>query len=112
MLDQNKKDEIRAKIEAELIETEKKIADLEELSKPIPPENSLGRITRMDAINNASVAKAALREAKRKYGKLKHALSKIDEPDYGLCSNCKHPIPEGRLMLMPESTRCVRCADR
>ena len=42
------------------------IKELEELTKPISPENSLGRLTRLDAINNKSVAEASLRNRKRK----------------------------------------------
>jgi len=103
---------LKIKIEEEIEDTKKKIEELEELSKPIAPENSLGRITRMDAINNKSVAEAALRTARRKLSKLQHALSKIDSAEFGICSVCKRPIQPKRIMLMPESSRCVRCASR
>ena len=36
-----------------------------ELTKPIPPENAIGRVSRMDAINNRSVNEAALRTAEQ-----------------------------------------------
>ena len=38
--------------------------DYKEITKPIAPENAIGRISRMDAINNKSVTEAALRQAK------------------------------------------------
>jgi len=104
--------DLKIKIKEQIEETKVKIEELEELSKPIEPDISLGRITRMDAINNKSVAEAALRTAKRKLGKLQHALSKIDSPDFGSCTVCKRPIHPKRIMLMPESSRCVRCASR
>jgi len=44
--------------------------------------------------------------------KLRLALQKIDEPSFGICDNCDKPIQEGRLMFLPESTRCIRCAGR
>lgn len=66
----------------------------------------------MDAINSKGVSEASLRTAKRKMASLRLALTKIDAPDFGACSNCKKPIAPARLMYMPESTRCVRCADR
>ncbi len=106
------KEILKEKIEAALEETVQKVAKLEELTKPIGPENSIGRVSRMDAINNKSVAEAALRSTKRKRESLKVALSRIDREDFGDCSLCKRPIPPARLMYMPESTRCVRCADR
>ncbi len=73
----------KLKLEETISETEKQINQLIEDTKPISPENSLGRITRMDAINNKSVAEAALRTARRKMSKLKMALSKLDNPDFG-----------------------------
>ena len=86
------------------------IEQLKELTKPISPENAIGRISRMDAINNKSVNEAALRTAEGKFSKLQQALEKIDEPTFGICIRCKQPIPEARLLLMPESTKCVNCA--
>ena len=102
------KEKILEKIEQISIEVQK----LEEATQPISPENSIGRVSRMDAINNKSVAEVALRSSKRKLTKLNVALSKIDKPDFGVCAMCNQPIPTARLMFMPESSRCVRCADR
>ncbi len=103
---------LKTKISEAIAEMHEKMKGLEEMAKPISPENSIGRVSRMDAINNKSVAEAALRSAKQKLSKLKIALSKIDSPEFGICVFCKNPIPAARLMYMPESTRCVRCADR
>jgi RNA polymerase-binding transcription factor len=109
---EEEKEALRKKILEAIELTKEKIEGLEEMTKPISPENSIGRISRMDAINNKSVAEAALRSAHQKLSKLKVALSKLDKPDFGICVFCKNPIPPARLMYMPESTRCVRCADR
>jgi len=106
------KELLKIKIQEKINQAEKEIAHLEENTKPIAPENSLGRVSRMDAINNKSVAEAALRSSKRKMGKLRVALTMIDEPGFGLCSHCKRPIAPKRLMYMPESIRCINCADR
>jgi len=104
------KKQLREKINEKIEQAEKEIAHLEENTKPIAPENSLGRVSRMDAINNKGVAEAALRSSKKKLGKLKVALTIIDEPGFGICDHCKKPIQAKRLMFMPESTRCVACA--
>ena len=104
--------QLKAKIKIALQETNKKILHLEEATKPISPENSIGRISRMDAINNKSVAEAALRTAKKKRSNLEIALNKIDDPDFGNCTRCGKPIQAARLMFMPQSSRCIRCADR
>lgn len=101
---------IKAKIELKLKELAGQIADLEELTKPISPDNAIGRVSRMDAINNKSVAEAGLRSAKSKFNKLERALTRVDLPEFGQCSRCQQPIRVERLLFMPESTRCVNCA--
>ncbi len=103
---------LRKKIVETIAGMEKEVKRLEEATQPISPENAIGRVSRMDAINNKGVSEAALRSARRKLSSLRLAFAKVDNPDFGLCSRCKRPISPARLMYMPESTRCVRCADR
>ena len=95
----------------EIENTEKKIIEYSELCKAFPPENSIGRVSRMDAINNKSVIEAALRETKIKMQKLKIMKNKIDDTDFGICIRCKQKIPYERLMIRPESKYCVKCAE-
>ena len=103
---------LRKKINEEIVKIKAAIIPLLDATQPISPENSLGRVSRMDAINNKSVAEAALRSAKAKLSKLQLSLTKVDDISFGNCSMCKNPIRQARLMYMPESTKCVRCADR
>jgi DnaK suppressor protein len=95
-----------------IIQSEEAISDMKNMTQPVSPENSIGRISRMDAINNKSVMEAALRNKEEKLSKLKMALSNIDKAGFGICSRCKNPIQEGRIIFLPESTLCIRCADR
>jgi DnaK suppressor protein len=88
------------------------IQSLEEGSKPVPPDDAIGRLTRMDAINAKSMNEANLNAARVKLAKLERALTKLDNPDFGICAICEEPIPVGRIMLLPETTVCVKCADR
>ncbi len=104
--------QLKEKIKAAIKKTQEEVAQLEEATQPISPENAIGRVSRMDAINNKGVSEAALRSAKRKLANLKVALDKVDAENFGICTRCKQPIAAARLMYMPESTRCVRCADR
>ena len=93
-------------------ETQKDILKLKELTKPIPPENAIGRVSRMDAINNKSVNDAALRNAIKKLAMLESALQRINLDDFGFCTRCKNKIPIQRILLIPQSNRCVHCASR
>ncbi len=103
--------EIKARIESEIEKTTKLISEYKELVKPIAPENAIGRISRMDAINNKSVNEAALRKAKNKLQNLQFALSKVYDEDFGLCVKCKQEIPLGRILIMPQSRTCVKCSN-
>ena len=80
--------EVKAKIELNIKTLKIQISELEELTKPISPDNAIGRISRMDAINNKSVAEAALRQAKRKLKNLEFALSRVYDEDFGKCARC------------------------
>lgn len=104
------KNEIKKLIKDEIIKVQININDLKDLTKPIAPENAIGRVSRMDAINNKSINEASLRKAEEKLSKLIVAESKIDDGDFGICIRCKKPIPIGRIMLMPQSNKCVNCA--
>lgn len=105
-----KDQEITEKIKEEIAKTEQLIAEYKDLSKPVSLDNSIGRISRMDAINNKSITESALRQSEEKLSKLNQALDKVGTKDFGICIKCKQPIPLGRILLMPESSRCVNCA--
>ncbi|WP_319228142.1 TraR/DksA C4-type zinc finger protein [Draconibacterium orientale] len=102
--------EIKVQISSEIDKTEKLIQEYAELTKPISPENAIGRISRMDAINNKSITEATLRKAKEKLEKLKFALARVDDDDFGRCISCKKPIPLGRILIMPQARTCVKCS--
>lgn len=104
------KADIHKKISEEITKTTGHISDYKELTRPIAPDDAIGRVSRMDAINNKSVTEAALRKAEEKLSGLQHVQSKIDDPDFGLCARCSKPIPLGRILFKPESPYCVNCA--
>ena len=60
------KSKSRKKLNQEILDTKEKIKEYSELSKPISPENAIGRISRMDAINNKSVVEAAFKRVRKK----------------------------------------------
>ncbi|MFN3918634.1 MAG: TraR/DksA family transcriptional regulator [Flavobacteriales bacterium] len=103
-------EEIKQKIIDEIAKTEKLIIEYQEMTKPVAPDVAIGRISRMDAINNKAVTESALRKAQEKLNKLKYVLSNIGSEDFGFCKKCKTRIPIGRILIIPESMYCVNCA--
>jgi len=102
--------QIKQRIIEEIASTELLVEKYRELTQPIAPENAIGRVSRMDAINNKSVNEAALKKAELKLNNLKVALTRIDDSDFGICVRCKNPIPLGRILLLPQAITCVNCA--
>lgn len=103
-------DDLKQKILDEILKTETTISDYKEMTKPVAPDVAIGRISRMDAINNNSVATAALRQAEIKLKNLNRVLSTVGTKDFGICLKCHKPIPVGRILIRPESLLCVNCA--
>lgn len=104
------KSEIKQKILDEISKTEKLIAEYKELTKPVAPDVAIGRVSRMDAINNNSITQASLRQAEQKLNSLNRVLSMYGTDDFGKCIKCKAEIPLGRILFRPESLYCVNCA--
>ena len=106
------KAQLKENIIIKISQFEKQIKKLKELTKPIAPDCAIGRISRMDAINNKSVNEAALRQNQQQLKGLEYALENINDERFGICVGCGQSIPMGRLLVMPGSKKCVNCASR
>jgi len=104
------KNEIKQKVLNEISKTENLIEEYKEMTQPVAPDVAIGRISRMDAINNKSVTEASLRQAEHKLQSLKRVLSMYGTDDFGKCLKCKAQIPLARILFRPESLYCVSCA--
>lgn len=110
---EQEKEQLRDRIVSQIEEINNMVGSHRESSKPVAPDNAIGRLTRMEAISAKHISEASLNSARNRLLGLENALVRIDtDEDYGLCIECEEPLPVKRLMLMPEALRCVRCADR
>lgn len=104
------KEDLKKLIVKELEKTRQLVEMYRESSQPVAPDTAIGRISRMDAINNKSVTELALRQAESKLRSLEFVLSNVDHPGFGKCIRCGREIPLGRILVRPESTLCVGCS--
>ena len=104
-------EEIRELVQKAIRKTERQITEYELMAAPVSPDDAIGRVSRMDAINNKSVVEAALRNARDKLDKLKYVDTRIGAEDFGVCKKCRQPIPIQRILIRPESIYCVQCAE-
>ncbi len=106
------KAELKITIEQRIVDIEVNIKSLEETSKPVAPDNALGRLTRMDAMQIQKMQEANLQTARSNIVKLQEGLSKINEDSFGQCHYCKGMIGFERLKALPESNMCIECAEK
>ncbi len=110
-LTKEEKSDIKKTIEQDLITLKEQIKVLEEKAKPIAPDCSLGRLTRLEAMGEQHVNNKVLDESKLRLSRLTNALLRVDKPMFGICIECEEPIGIGRMSIRPESVRCVECAN-
>lgn len=105
------KERLRGKILSEIERLKQDVERLSELTDPKALED-LDEVSRMDAIVSKSVHDTTLSAAKQRIGKLEYALKRLgSDPEFGYCGECGEPIPMARLLSMPETVRCVDCAE-
>lgn len=91
MLSEDDRREIKSALQKELIKTEASIAAFREMTAPVGPENSIGRVSRIDAIQNKSVVEAALRNAEEKMIGLINMEKKLENPALASAPCAKKP---------------------
>lgn len=73
-------------------------------------QQAIGRLSRQDALQSQAMARAthARRDIERR--RLRAALERIRDAEFGTCEDCGDEIAEARLALDPGITRCISCA--
>lgn len=59
---------------------------------------------------NDQVVEALDREGKIELTQINTALKRIDDGSYGQCDKCGGEIQEARLIAIPETAFCIKCA--
>lgn len=99
-------------INSEISKLCNKIDELKEFTVPVAPDDAIGRISRMDAINNKSIVEASMRNLQGRRQQLQKISQTAFEPDYGICTKCRQSIPFERLKIRPEIRLCAGCLKR
>lgn len=107
---QEEKATIKEKITADMKKLEIQINILKEKTQPVAPDCSLGRLTRAEALNEQMMNKKVLSESTLTLTRLHNAQKRIDHKMFGICIECEENISIGRMMVRPQSVRCVSCA--
>lgn len=74
-------------------------------------QQSVGRLSRMDALQNQAMAKAQQQLRDQQKQRLLAAWRRIDEGEFGYCVDCGVEIAAKRLELDPAVFKCISCAN-
>ena len=102
-------------IKTRLLKLEQELKELNDLSKQARQtvtldQQSVGRLSRMDAMQQQAMANATKQRRQTDLKKIKQALERLENDDYGYCENCGEEIAPKRLEIDPLVTRCTQCA--
>jgi DnaK suppressor protein len=73
-------------------------------------QSSIGRVSRIDAIQGREMALASARRRAAELEKIEAAFRRLDAGEYGYCLKCGEEIGDKRLALDPAAAMCVKCA--
>jgi DnaK suppressor protein len=104
-------DGLRQALDKLKIELEQRLEVTRDGTRPVELDQPIGRLTRMDAIQQQSVSAANRRSIDLRLRQVMQALELVDRGDYGLCLRCEDPIGFARLAARPESPFCIDCQD-
>ncbi len=72
-------------------------------------QQSVGRVSRIDAIQPQQMAIASQQQANEMLKRTELALRRIDDGEYGDCLHCGEPIAYARLQAQPFADLCIDC---
>ena len=95
-------------LEAEL---EALIEQTSEGAAPVDLDEPIGRLSRMEAIQQQAMTAANRRASERRLQMTRAALGRIERGEYGECVSCGDDIAVRRLAARPETPLCLECAE-
>ncbi len=85
------------------------LAESSASSEPVALDQPIGRLSRMDAMQQQAMAKANRSGHQQRLTLIASALQAIKQGRYGECRRCEEPIGYPRLSVRPETPFCYEC---
>ncbi len=79
--------------------------------RPVDLGLSIGRLSRMDAMQMQGMAQLNRRQLEIRRERVKVAIAALDEGTYGTCRSCRGAIDVARLDAHPEVPFCLACQE-
>ncbi len=81
-------------------------------ARPVSLDQPIGRLSRMDAMQQQSMVQANRRTAQTRLNRIEAALRRCKKDEYGLCVECEEDIGYARLKAQPEAPFCIDCQNK
>ncbi len=81
-------------------------------TKPVDLDEPIGRISRIDALQQQQMARASRTMQQRRLLQIEHALQAIEDGEYGYCRECGDELSWKRLRARPEAPFCIACQEQ
>lgn len=111
-MDPARQPHFRPAIVKRLAEIETELAALVDDTQAISPDVSIGRLSRLDSMQQQQMALAGKRRLEEERARLREADHRIDAGTYGRCLLCGQDIADERLDYQPDAVTCVPCLRR
>lgn len=102
-----------ASLHRALLALERELCDVREASTegaaPVDLDEPIGRLSRMDAIQQQHMVQANRAAAQVRLTQVRAALRRLEADEYGACVACGEEIGFGRLEARPEAPLCLAC---
>lgn len=106
-------DDFKATLLAQKQESESTLEGTEQAAEIVKlDQSSVGRLSRMDALQAQAMAKANKARAQQRVVQINRALTRLETEDFGYCEACDEPISLARLQYDPSARYCLDCADK
>ena len=78
-------------------------------SSPVQLDGTMGRISRMDAMQVQQLALEVKRQRLERLKQVDGAFLRVKKGRFGLCARCNNPISFPRLDAVPDTVFCLPC---
>jgi DnaK suppressor protein len=102
--------EYRNSLEQILQEVENYLESSTDAASAVEPDKGLGRLSRMEAMQDQQLVMEMRRRKKRQLAEVKSAILRLEMGNYGTCIFCGKEISPERLAAAPEIQTCMSCS--
>jgi DnaK suppressor protein len=109
-MDNEKLQNFKKRLEEMAAELREGIADASGQTDVVKLDGTMGRLSRMDAMQSQAMALALKQRQEQQLMRVESALQRIPSGDYGKCGRCGGAISDERLEAQPDAVLCLKCA--